>query len=126
MVDTASVVIVGAGHSGFQTAKSLRDSGFTGAVTLSVSGLPTGATGNFSPNPATGSSTLTVSATASTPAGTFPLTITGVSGSLTHTATVSLVVNVPDFSLSATPPSQTVAAQYTSRRLDPLVGLAVA
>jgi len=84
-------------------------SGFTGAVTLSVSGLPTGATGNFSPNPATGSSTLTVSATASTPAGTFPLTITGVSGSLTHTATVSLVVNVPDFSLSATPPSQTVA-----------------
>ncbi|MCG2623447.1 FAD-dependent oxidoreductase [Arthrobacter sp. I2-34] len=34
MVDTASVVIVGAGHSGFQTAKSLRDSGFTGPVTV--------------------------------------------------------------------------------------------
>ena len=34
--------------------------GFTGPVTLSVSGLPTGATGSFAPNPATASSTLTV------------------------------------------------------------------
>ena len=66
--------------------------GFTGPVTLSVSGLPTGATGSFAPNPATASSTLTVTTTASTPIGTYPLTLTGVSGSLTRTATVSLVV----------------------------------
>jgi uncharacterized membrane protein len=81
---------------------------FTGAVTLSVSGLPTGATGNFTPNPATGSSTLTVTTSASTPVGTYPLVITGVSGSLTHTTSVSLTVSVPDFSLSATPPTQTI------------------
>ena len=33
-----------------------RTGGFTGGVTLSVNGLPTGATGTFTPNPASGSS----------------------------------------------------------------------
>src|SRR5207249_11722169 len=59
--------------------------GFTDRVTLSVSGLPNGATGGFTPNPATTSSTLSVSTSPSTPTGTYTLTITGVSGSLTHT-----------------------------------------
>src|SRR5207247_544470 len=66
--------------------------GFTGQVTLSVSGLPTGANGSFSPNPATASSTLSVTTSTSTPAGTYTLTITSVSGTLMHTTTVALVV----------------------------------
>ena len=87
-------------------------------VTFSVSGLPAGATGTFTPNPATGSATLTVATTAgTTPGGTYPLTITGVSGSLSHTAAISITVTVPDFSLGATPSSQTVvqgaAGNYT-------------
>jgi uncharacterized membrane protein len=83
--------------------------GFTGQVTLSVSGLPGGATGSFAPNPATASSTLSVTTATSTPAGSYTLTITGVSGSLTHTITVVLVVvSAPDFALSASPSSQTV------------------
>src|SRR5204862_162567 len=83
--------------------------GFTGSVTLSVSGLPSGANGSFTPNPATGSSTLSVSTSPSTPTGTYTLTITGVSGSLTHTTTVTLVVTAPsDFTLSASPTSRTV------------------
>src|SRR5207247_2055955 len=65
--------------------------GFTGQVTLSVSGLPGGASGTFAPNPATGSSTLSVATSAST-AGSYTLTLTGVSGALTHTTTVVLVV----------------------------------
>jgi len=74
-----------------------------------VAGLPTGATGSFTPNPATSTSTLGVVTAVTTPAGTYTLTITGVSGSLTHTATVSLVVNVPpDFSLSGSPATQPV------------------
>ncbi len=84
--------------------------GFSGQVTLSASGLPTGATGSFTTNPATTSSSLSVTTLATTPAGSYTLTITGVSGSLTHTATVTLVVNVPpDYSLSGSPASQTVA-----------------
>jgi hypothetical protein len=69
--------------------------GFTGQVNLSVSGLPSGATGTFSSNPATASSTLSVSTAASTPAGSYTLTITGTSGNLSHTSTVALVVNPP-------------------------------
>ena len=82
--------------------------GFTGQVTLGVTGLPSGANGSFSPNPTTGSSTLTVTASSSTPVGAYTLTITAVSGALSHTATVTLVVLTPDFALSASPSSQTI------------------
>src|ERR1700726_4491365 len=69
--------------------------GFGGVVTLSLSGLPTGATSGFNPSTITGSgtSTLTVSTTTATAAGTYSLTITGTSGSVTHTASVSLTVS---------------------------------
>jgi hypothetical protein len=99
--------------------------GFAGQVTLSVSGLPSGAAGSFSPNPGTSTSTLSVTTAAGTPLGTFTLTITGVSGTLTHTATVTLVVSTPDFSLSASPSSKTAtqggAASY-SVSISPILG----
>ncbi len=69
--------------------------GFTGNVTLSVTGLPSNTTASFSPNPVTGgsgSSTLTISTTSTTPTGSYPLTITGTSGSLSHSANVNLNV----------------------------------
>jgi len=93
---------------------------FTGTVGLSVSGLPTGAGGSFSPTSVTGgsgTSTLAVTTASSTPAGTYTLTITGTSGSLTHIATVSLIVNAaatPNFSISGSPSSQTVTAGQNS------------
>ena len=84
------------------------NNGFSGQITLSVSGLPTGANGTFSPNPSTSNSSLSVTTATSTPAGTYSLTITGISGSLTHTTTATLVVTAPDFSLSSSPITQTV------------------
>jgi hypothetical protein len=69
------------------------NNGFTGSVSLSVSGLPSKATASFSPNPATTTSTLTVSTWKRTSPTTYTLTITGKSGSLSHTTTVQLVVN---------------------------------
>jgi len=83
--------------------------GFSGQVTLSVSGLPSGAAGSFTPNPATASSTLSVTTSTSTAPGAYTLTITGVSGTLTRTTTVVLIVSATDFTLSASPSSQTVA-----------------
>src|SRR5437762_2488044 len=53
--------------------------GFTGSVTVSVSGLPTGATGSYT----TASHTLSVSTSTSTSAGSYTLTIQGASGALT-------------------------------------------
>lgn len=67
--------------------------GFNSPVTLSVSGLPTGATASFNPNPATTSSTMTVNVPGSSPKGNYTLTVTGTGGtptlSRTTTATLS-------------------------------------
>src|ERR1044071_2781211 len=78
--------------------------GYSGTVTLSVSGLPTGATSTFTPASLTGSGTssLAISTSATTTTGSYTLTITGTDGVLTHTASVTLVVTAPDFSLIAT------------------------
>ena len=79
---------------------------FTGIVTFSVTGLPNGTTYTFS-NPTvsgSGSTVLTITA----PSGTNTVTITGTSGSLTHQVTVILMGGYVDFSVSASPASQTV------------------
>jgi hypothetical protein len=101
-----------AGNATTYTANILAVGGFTGVVTLSASGLPTGATASFSPATVTGagSSTLTVTTTGSTPVGTSTLTLTGVSGSVTHTTTVGLTVNS-----GGTAPSITSANSTTFR-----------
>ena len=76
------------------TVKVNSIAGFSGTVTMNVSGLPAGATVTF--NPATvsgaGSATLTVSTGLMTPLGNYPLTITGTSGTSSHNANVSLMV----------------------------------
>ena len=100
------------GASTSYTVSVTPSGGFTGPVTLSVSGLPAGAGGSFNPASVTtsGSSTLTVNTSTTTPIGSFPLTITGTSGSLSRTTMVTLVVAAPDFSVSASPSTVTVAA----------------
>jgi hypothetical protein len=84
--------------------------GFSGTVGFSISGLPAGATGTFNPTtlPGSGSSTLTVTTVTGTTLGNYPLTVTATSGSLSHAAGVTLTVT--DFSVSATPATQSVAA----------------
>src|SRR5258708_4969274 len=71
--------------------------GFTGSVSFSTSGLPSGATASF--NPATisgsGTSTMTIAASPGTPTGSSTVTVTGTSGSLSHNSTVSLSAPVP-------------------------------
>ncbi len=80
--------------------------GFSGNVTLSASGLPTGVTAGFSPNPTGTTSTLTLTAGASASAGTSTVTISGVGGGVTETTTISLTVTAPpSFTLSSNPAS---------------------
>jgi hypothetical protein len=87
------------GASGTSIITTAVTSGSAQTVSLSASGLPSGATASFSPTSITGagSSTLTISTASSTPAGTYLVTVTGRGTSATHTASISLTV-------SATPP----------------------
>src|SRR5262249_4039827 len=104
---------VTAGSAASYTVSVAAQNGFTGTVTLSVTGLPTGATARFSASSisTSGALTLTISTASSTAAGNSTLTITAQSGSLIHSTTVTLSVNVrtPDFTVTASPASQTVS-----------------
>ncbi|HLZ24390.1 MAG TPA: malectin domain-containing carbohydrate-binding protein, partial [Ktedonobacterales bacterium] len=117
----SQTITVGNGTSYTTTVSALNS--FSGSVGLSVSGLPSGATATFNPASVSGSgpSTLTIATDTTITPATYPLTITGTSGGLTHSAGVTLIVNAPpapDFSLSATPGSQSVvggnSASYTA------------
>jgi subtilisin family serine protease len=89
--------------------------GFTGDVSLTLSGLSESqASWGISPPViagGSGSAQVTVSTATSIAAGTYPLTITATSGATVHSAAATLVVTAPpDFSLSATPTSRNLAA----------------
>ena len=88
-----AVTIVQGGNPGTSTITITPFNGFNGNVTLSASGLPSGVTAGFNPNPATTSSTLSLTASATATTGTSTVTVQGVSGSLTHTTTLQLTVN---------------------------------
>jgi subtilase family serine protease len=74
--------------------------GFSGNVTFSVSGLPAGVTGTFSPASSTYSTTLNLTASTSALAGTYTVTVTGVSGSQSAKTTLTLTLGQPSFTLS--------------------------
>ena len=105
-----------AGATATYTATASPLNGFSGTVGLTVSGCPANSTCTLNPTsvtlPPTQTSTLTVQTASTTPGGTYTLTITGTSGSLIHTTTVTLII--PDFSISASPPSQTYVAGGTA------------
>ncbi|MDX2003854.1 MAG: S8 family serine peptidase [Meiothermus sp.] len=86
---------------------------FTGSVSISVSGLPSGVTGSFSPASTTGnSSTLTLTAGGTVPTATSTLTITASGGpadGTPDTATVQLDTEQP----TALPPPAQVNLQGT-------------
>lgn len=110
----SQTVTAGCGTSYTTTITAVN--GFTGTVSLSVSGLPSGATGSFNPTSVAGSgnSTLSVSTSSTTPAGTYTLTITGASGSLTHSASVTLVVNAAGGTVLLSQGQQTSASSFQS------------
>ena len=81
-----------AGSSALYTVTVTPLAGFSSTVTLSVSGLPVGATASFSPSATSSPATLTVT-TAQGHSGTYTLTITGNGGGLVRTTTVSLSVS---------------------------------
>jgi subtilase family serine protease len=103
-----SSLTVNQGSSGTSTITVNPLNGFTGSVSLSASGLPSGVTATFNPQTTTSTSTLTLTASSTATTGTTTVTVTGTSGSLTHTTTISLTV--ASSGLPAAPSNLTAAA----------------
>ena len=87
--------IVNSGGSTTYTVTLTPGTGFTGTVSFSVGGLPSGATATFSPTTVTASGSTTMTAvTGSASPGIYPLTITGTSGGFTQTTSATLALGV--------------------------------
>ena len=104
---------IGQGNQGNSTITTAVSGGFNSSISLSASGLPTGATVTFNPTtigaPGSGSSTMTISVGSSTLSGTYPITVTGNGGGIRQSTTVTLnVTSQPSFSVSASPSSLSV------------------
>jgi len=87
-----SSLSIAQGSNGTSTITVVPVNGFNGSVNLNASGLPTGVTAQFVPNPTTTTSTLTLTASGTATKGTSTVTITGTSGSLTNTTTIQLTI----------------------------------
>jgi len=91
-----SSVSVARGGKGSATVGTTVSGGFNHAISLSASGVPSGTSVSFSPNPiaapGSGSSTMTIAVGTSTAAGTYRITVTGSGGGIQHTTTVTLTV----------------------------------
>lgn len=111
----ASVSIAQSGN-GSSTITTAVSGGFNNSISLSATGQPSGVTVSFSPNPiaapGSGSSTMSITVGSTVAVGTYPITITGTGGTTTHTTTVNLTVTTvptPDFTISASPTSKSIA-----------------
>ncbi|WP_455369953.1 CFI-box-CTERM domain-containing protein [[Eubacterium] cellulosolvens] len=91
--------------------------GFSSAVSLEVTGLPTDLTGSFMPSPVTPpandeqESTLTINAESNADIDSYVITITGESGTITRSDTVTISVSAfsaPDFALYVQPTSLSI------------------
>ena len=91
--------------------------GFSGAVTLAATGLPSGVTAAFAPNPTSNTSnlTLTASASAAVTSTPVPITISGTSDLLSVTTTIALTITAVAGIVDPTPPGPlTITAGATT------------
>ncbi|GAB2795327.1 S8 family peptidase [Amycolatopsis magusensis] len=110
-VTPGSVTVGEPGGAASVTVATQLVKGTAEAVTLSATGLPSGATATFAPTSVTvgESAKLTVVTGQSTPDGTYRITVTGKAASASRTADLTLVVGAPagDVSVAASPSSGT-------------------
>jgi PQQ enzyme repeat len=115
---TPSTLALAPGASGQVTLSSTAMDGFSGAIAVTVAGVPTGVTVSPSTISVTVNNPLVITLTAASdaPATATPVQVRfiGTSGKLSHTAAIQLTITVvgptgPDFSITATPDTMTVA-----------------
>ncbi|HXZ79424.1 MAG TPA: discoidin domain-containing protein [Terriglobales bacterium] len=105
-----SSVSIPQGGNGSTTISTAVSGGFSSALTLSASGLPSGATASFSssalPAPGSGSVTLIFTVGASVPVGSYAVTVNGVGTGVNHSTNVTLSVTAPGSPPPPPPPPQ--------------------
>lgn len=102
-----SPITAAAGGSANFSVSSSGKNGFTGSVTIAISGLPAGAT-TYPASPfsvvAGSSQSVSLSIPSSTSAGNYSVVVNGTSGALAHSAALALsVTRPPDFSIALSP-----------------------
>jgi len=102
--------VAGLGASASYALNVTTSNGFTGNISFGVDGLPANTGFGFSPPSlaGAGSSTLTLTTSNNTPLGTYLLNVWTTNNGEWFSTPVTLIVG--DFGLSASPPSQTIAA----------------
>jgi hypothetical protein len=94
IASSAPNLSVAQGGSVIDSVKVTAASSFDGTVSFSVSGLPGGVTGVFSPATGATGSVLTLTAGGNAAPGTYPVIVTGTAGAQTATAGIMLTVVV--------------------------------
>ena len=106
-----SVTVV-SGNQGASTITSTVSGGFNSSISLSASGVPTGATVSFGPTtiaaPGSGTSSMTLTVGSSTAVGTYTITVAGSGGGLQRNTTVILIVT------SSTPKITYIQGNYAT------------
>jgi pseudomonalisin len=113
----AGSISVGIGKSNTVVVSVTVSGGFNAAVSFSISGLPTGVTGSFSPvtlaAPGSGSTTLTLASSSTLP-GTYSANIVAASGSNKQVVSLSITVPLaPTFTIRTAGPSVSIAPGKT-------------
>ena len=107
------------GNQGTSTITTTISGGFNSAISLSASGVPSGTTVSFSPNPiaapGSGNSSMTITVGASTPTGIYPITVTGNGGGIQQSVLVNLTVTA-QVALSWTASTSPGVAGYNAYR----------
>jgi uncharacterized membrane protein len=108
-----SALTVIQGSSGVSTISTTVSGGFNNAISLSASGVPSGTSAGFSPNPilapGAGTSTLTLTVGTTTAPGTYNIVVTGSGGGLQQSTTIALTVTATaNFTIAVSPGSLSV------------------
>jgi kumamolisin len=84
------------GQSGYAVVTTTVVGGFSSAIALSATGVPSGVTASFSPAsiaaPGSGTSDFNLTVARNAKTGTYPITITGTGGGITHTTTLTFEI----------------------------------
>ena len=112
----ATAALVAGGAQQQISVQANPENGFTGTVTVAITGLPSGVTASpatLTLTPGTAQS-VALHAASTAAAGSATVSLTGTSGSLSHSVTVALTVSAavppPNFSLTVSPTSLSITA----------------